>query len=199
MRAVLALLLVWPSLGVSVALAQTDYYARLGVTFATELVTDHIVQDIDTRQSLAPTLALGASLPISPSYRAGLEAAFTSSGYHSSEVDQNTDLGTVRTGSLILGLEGPVGRRIAWRAGAGLIRYWPTEDTGIFLRGGTTRFLAGAGVDYRPAVMTSWDLMISLRYDFHRFTTDELKVRGFTGSQGVQRISASIGLARARR
>jgi hypothetical protein len=199
MRAVLALLVVWPTLGVSVARAQADYYARLGVTFATKLVTDNIVEDIDTRQSLAPTLAFGAALPISPSYRAGLEATLTSSGYHSSEGNQDTDLGTLRTGSLILGLEGPVWRRIAWRAGAGVIRYWPTEETGIFLRGGTTRFLAGAGLDYRPAVMTNWDLMISLRYDFHRFSTDELDVRGFTGNQGVQRISASIGLARTRR
>jgi len=73
MRAVLALLVVWPTLGVSVARAQADYYARLGVTFATKLVTDNIVEDIDTRQSLAPTLAFGAALPISPSYRAGLE------------------------------------------------------------------------------------------------------------------------------
>jgi hypothetical protein len=199
MRAVLALLIVWPTLGVSVARGQADYYARLGVTFATKLVTDNIVEDIETKQSLAPTLALGAALPISPSYLAGLEATFTTSAYHSSEANQDTDLGTLRTGSIVLGLEGPIRSRIAWRASAGLIRYWPTEDTGVFLQGGTTRFLAGAGIDYRPAAMTNWDLMSSLRYDFHRFTTDELDVRGFTGTQGVQRISASIGLARARR
>jgi hypothetical protein len=53
-------------------------------------------------------------------------------------------------------------------------------------------------MDYRPALWSGWDLMVSLRYDFHRFTTAELEARGFTGSQGVQRISASIGLARAR-
>jgi len=182
-----------------VAQGQTDYYARLGLTFATKLVTDNIIQDIDTRQSLAPTLAVGAALPISPPYRAGLEATLTTAGYHSSETGQDTDLGTLRTGSIILGLEGPVRRRIVWRAGAGLIRYWPSEDSGIFLRGGSTRFLVGAGLDFRRALMTSWDLMVSLRYDFHRFSTEELDVRGFTGSQGVQRISASVGLARARR
>jgi hypothetical protein len=199
MRAVVALLLIWPTLGVSVARGQADYYARLGLTFATKLITDNIIQDIDTRQSLAPTLAFGAALPIAPLYTAGLEATLTTSGYHSSEADQDTDLGTLRTGSLLLGLQGPVWRRIFWRAGAGLIRYWPSEDTGIFLQGGSTRFLAGAGIDYRPRLMTNWDLMVSLRYDFHRFSTDELDARSFTGSQGVQRVSASIGLARARR
>ena len=40
--------------------------------------------------------------------------------------------------------------------------------------------------------------MASLRYDFHRFTTDELQARGFSQSQGVQRVSATVGLARGR-
>ena len=80
----------------------------------------------------------------------------------------------------------------------GLIRYFPAENSGIFSQGGTTRFLAGAGLDYRPPLSNRWEFMLSLRYDFHRFTTDELTTRGFTGHQGVQRISASVGVARAR-
>ena len=193
------LFIALPTLGASVARAQADYYARLGLTFATKLVTDDVIQEVDTRQSLAPTLVLGASLPIAPTYGAGLEVKLSTSGYHSTENGENTDLGTLRTGSILLGLDGPIRRRFGWRAGAGLIRYWPAEDSGIFLRGGSTRFLAGAGIDYRPPLMASWDLMVSLRYDFHRFTTGELEARRFTGSQGVQRISASVGLARARR
>ena len=199
MRAILAFLIVLPTARVSIAVAQLDYYARLGLTAATRLLTDDVIQDIETRQSLAPTLVLGASLPFAPTYSAGLEATITSAGYHSSEADVETDLGTLRTGSLLLGLTGPVWRRLEWRAGVGLIRYWPADEEGIFLRGGTTRFLAGAGVDYRPPLLTRWDLMVSLRYDFHRFTTEELEARGFSGNQGVQRLSASIGLARARR
>jgi hypothetical protein len=199
MRAILATVLVLATVPVSVAQSQTDYYARLGLTFSTDLLRDEVFQPIEARQSLAPTLVLGASLPIAPTYRAGLEGALTSSGYHSREANQNSDLGTIRSGSLLLGLEGPIWRWLHWQAGAGVIRYWPAERTGIFLQGGSTRFLAGAGVDYRPPLLTKWDLMVSLRYDFHRFTTDELVTRGFTGSQGVQRVSASIGLARGRR
>jgi hypothetical protein len=199
MRAILALLIVLPTARVAVLQSQVDYFARLGLTVSTKLLTDDVIEEIETRQDLAPTLAVGASLLFAPTYTAGLEATLTSSGYHSTEGDVDTDLGTLRTGSLILGLAGPVWRRVGWRAGAGLIQYWPADDQGIFLRGGVTRFLAGAGVDYRPLLLRSWDLMVSLRYDFHRFTTDELKARGFSGSQGVQRISATIGLARARR
>jgi hypothetical protein len=198
MRALLALLIALPTTRLSILHAQTDYYARLGATYATNLLRDAIVREIHVRQSVAPTLVLGASLPISPVYRAGLEASLTSSGYHSTDGVTETDLGTVRTGSVLLNLEGPVWRRASWRAGLGLIRYFPAEDSGIFLQGGTTRFLAGAGLDYRPPLSTRWEFMVSLRYDFHRFTTDELAARGFSGRQGVQRISASVGVARAR-
>jgi hypothetical protein len=197
MRAIFAFLMILPTSGVAALQAQVDYSARLGLTIATKLLRDVVIEQVEVRQSLAPTLALGASLPIAPLYRAGLEATLTTSGYHSSEGNTETDLGTLRTGSVVLGLDGPIWRRVRWRAGAGLLRYWPTEDSGIFLRGGSTRFLAGGGVDFRPPVSAKWELMVSLRYDWHRFTTEELQARGFSGSQAVQRVSATIGLARA--
>jgi hypothetical protein len=199
MRAAAAFLVVLTTAGVSAAEAQTDFYGRLGLTLATRLLKDDILQQIEVQQSLAPTLALGVSLPFTPLYSAGLEATVASSGFHSSENGTDADLGTLRTGSIMLGLEGPVWSRIRWRAGAGLISYWPSEDRGIFLQGGSTRFLVGAGVDYRHPAMRRWDVMASVRYDFHRFTTDELVTRGFSGTQGVQRVSVSVGLARGRR
>jgi hypothetical protein len=199
MRPLLTLAIFLPTTGLSIAEAQTDYYARLGVTVATNLLRDAVVEVIHVRQSLAPTLALGASLPIAPAYRAGLEAILTTSGYHATQGSTESDLGTLRTGSVLLDLEGPIWKSITWRAGGGLISYWPADDEGVFLRGGTTRFLVGAGVDYRRPALSRWDLMVSLRYDYHRFTTDELVARGFSGSQGVQRVSASVGLARGHR
>lgn len=199
MRAGVALLVVLTAAGRSAAEAQTDFYARLGLTAATKLLRDDILQEIEVRQSLAPTLVLGVAVPFTPVYRAGLEATLTSSGFHSTEMRSETDLGTLRTGSIMLGIEGPIWRTVRWRVGTGLLMYWPAEDRGIFLRGGTTRFLVGAGLDYRHAAFPRWDLMMSLRYDFHRFTTDELVARGFSGTQGVQRVSASIGLARGKR
>lgn len=199
MRPILVLLIVLPTIRVAPLQSQVDYNARLGLTFATKLVRDFLIEEIEIRQSLAPTLAFGASLPIAPRYRAGLEATLTTSRYHSTQGNTETDLGTVRTGSIVLGLDGPIWQTVHWRAGIGLLAYWPTQDQGIFLRGGTTRFLAGAGVDYSNPLGRKWEILSSLRYDWHRFTTDELEARDFSGSQGVHRISASVGLARARR
>jgi hypothetical protein len=199
MRAIVALSIMLPAAGPSPLQAQVDYFARIGVTYATALIQDRIADDqVEERQGLAPTLALGAALPIAPRYRAGLEVALTTSGYRSTTNGTDTDLGTLRTGSVILGLDGPIASNARWRAGVGLLAYWPTEDRGVFLRGGTTRFLAGAGLDYRRPITARWDFMASLRYDVHRFTTDELQARGFGQNQGVQRVSASLGLARGR-
>jgi hypothetical protein len=177
------------------ALHAQDLTARAGVTWATPLLRDAIIEEVQVRQKLAPTLILGASLPIAPRYDAGLELTLTSSGYRASEGGTTTDLGTIRTGSVTLGLHGPVGGRVRWRAGTGLLAYFPKDKTGMFQRGGATRFLAGAGLDYRYPMSPSWQLIASLRYDWHRFTTEELQSRGFNQSQGVQRISATVGLA----
>jgi hypothetical protein len=180
--------------------AQVEYHARLGAVGASTLLRDLVVNEITVRQSIAPMIALGATLPIGPlGYRAGLEGTLASGKFHSSESDSDTDLGTVRTATLLLGLEGPLFRAFRWHAGVGGIKYWPADEEGIFRAGGTTRFLAGAGVDYRRPVLPKWDLMTTLTYDFHRFTTGELKTRGFGQTQGVSRVALSVGLSRAAR
>jgi hypothetical protein len=176
--------------------AQADYYARVGAVWAGTLVRDVLGTEISVRQAIAPMAAIGASMPISPGYRAGVEATFASGGFHAEQDGSETDLGTVRTGSVMVGLDGPIWKTMRWRLGMGGLFYWPSEKSGIFLQGGPVRFLAGAGADWRRPVMTSWDLMLSARYDFHRFTTDELELRGFSQTQGVSRISLSVGLAR---
>lgn len=191
--------MVAPATGATVLHGQLDYNARVGATWATPLLHDNIAGEIETRQKLAPTLMLGASFPIAPLYRAGLEVGLTTSGYRGTEAETSTDLGTLRTGSVTVGLHGPISSFFRWRAGAGLLAYWPAEEQGIFLRGGATAFLAGAGIDYRRPLLPHWDMMVALRYDFHRFTTDELRARGFNQKQGVQRIAATAGFARSGR
>jgi hypothetical protein len=185
--------------GSGVLNAQTDYYARVGVVGASTLVRDVLGTEITVRQAIAPMAAIGASMPISPGYRAGIEATVASGGFDAEQDGSETDLGTLRSGSVLVGLDGPIWKTVRWRVGLGGLFYWPSEESGIFLQGGPIRFLAGAGADWRRPVMPSWDLMVSARYDFHRFTSDELKTRGFSQAQGVSRISLSIGLARGLR
>ncbi len=180
--------------------AQIDYFARVGVTGSTRLVRDVLFQEISTEVGLAPTLFAGLSLPIAARYRAGIEGAAARGSLSSAAEEEigDADLGSVTTLTGMANLEGPLAiPPLRWRIGAGLVHYLPGEELGAFALGGTTRYLVGAGVDFRRRSFGSWDLMVSARYDFHRFTTDELRARGFTQSQSVQRASLSLGLARS--
>ncbi len=177
--------------------AQTEYYARIGAVGASDLLRDVIVTELTLRQSIAPMIALGGSLPFGGrGYRANVEATFASGRFHRKQDESSADIGTLRTATVMLGLEGPIRRALRWRGSLGAIQYWPADDEGIFLSGGTIRFLVGAGVDYRRPVLAKWELMTSLRYDFHRFRTGTLEARGFSQSQGVSRVSLSLGLSR---
>jgi hypothetical protein len=195
LRPFLLLAVLLPT-GTAELAAQTDYYARVGAMGFGMLVRDVIVSEITVKQSIAPMVALGASMPIAPRYRVGLEATFETGSFHAEEAGAETDLGTLRSGSLLLNLEGPIAGPFRWRAGLGALMYWPGDEEGIFAQGGATRWLAGGGADYRRKVMPKWDVMASARFDFHRFTTDELEQRGFSNTQGVSRVSLSVGLAR---
>ena len=77
-KPILLLALLLPA-GVPCLAAQTTYYARLGAVGASNLIRDVIVNEITVRQSIAPLLAIGASMPISErGYRVGLEGTLSS-------------------------------------------------------------------------------------------------------------------------
>jgi hypothetical protein len=194
-KAILSLVLLLAA-GAPAVHAQASYFVRVGAVGASRLLRDFITTPITVRQSIAPMVALGGSLPVGPGFRAGLEATVASGGFHSTENGADTDLGTLRTGSLTAFLEGPVYQRLRWHAELGGITYWPADETGIFARGGTTRYLAGAGADYRYPINPQWDVIASARYDYHRFSTKELEARGFSHTQAVGRVSLSVGIAR---
>lgn len=196
--AVLTLLLAAATVRVE---AQIDYFARVGITGSTRLVRDVLFEPIATEAGLAPSLFAGASVAVSARNRVGFEGALAHgslSGSSDAGETEAADLGGLTMLTGMVSLEGPLAiPPLRWRIGGGLIRYLPGEEMGAFAQGGTTRYIVGAGVDYRRRSFGSWDLMLSARYDFHRFTTDELRDRGFTQSQSVQRGSLSIGFARS--
>jgi len=180
------------------AAAQVGYHAGVGATWSTDIVRDVILVPITTRPGIAPTLFLGADLPIARDYRMGLElSAGTASLTTRTPSQPNSDLdqGRITTLSALLDLSGQVTRGLRWRAGLGVLHYAGPGDAGIFAQGGTMRALFGGGLDYQLTAGRRWNPVISARYDYHRFSTKELRTQGFGLEQGVQRISVSVGVA----
>lgn len=195
----LALLALGILLGVTLSPlhAQGRYALSLGGLWSSPLVHDRIEGPLRLQPNLAPTLSLAAAWPISRTLRAGPELSLASGGLRLKESGGNSDAGTLRSLTVRVGVEGPLTSGLWWRLDAGLVKYLPAEDAGVFKLGAPRRWLVGLGAEYRRRLNTKWQWFAGLRYDYHTFTTDELLFRGFRGTQSVHRVGLSIGLARA--
>ena len=134
-------------------------------------------------------------------YRVGLEGTLASGKFHSSESGSDTDLGTLRTATLHARPRGPgLARRSAGASGLGGITYWPADDEGIFRRrrhhaipGRRRRRLPAA----RAAQVGPHDRRCATTSTASRPTSSS--ARGFSQTQGVSRVSLSVGLSRSAR
>jgi len=173
---------------------QARYSAVFGVTGGTRLAQDRIFQTIDVTQALAPTVTIGASLPVSPRERAGLEIAL---GFGKTRIKE-TGLPTVdgpsfRTLSVIGGVDGPLLGPLRYHGGAGIMKYLPDKE-GIFSQGGPTLLLLSGGVDYHITTRGAFGLVARLRYDYQRFSTTTLTATGFSRTQDVHRVGVGLGI-----
>jgi hypothetical protein len=192
MRLSLALLLALPA----VAPAQTMVRVSAGVTASSKLVEDFLGGPITVTQAVPlPTVALRLSHTLPSGYRLGVEGRLTSGATEVTDNGATEDLGTVRTLTVMALADGPVRGALRWEAGVGTILYRPTEETGIWSRGGASRWLVGGGLTWtRP--LGSVDLVVGGRYDFHPFTTPRLDGDGYAGYQAVHRAGLTLGLER---
>lgn len=173
---------------------QARYSLTLGATGGTRLATDRIFQDIQVTQAIAPTITLGASLPVSPRERAGIEVAL---GFGQTRITE-TGLPTAdgpgfRTLSVTGGVQGPVFGPIGYRFGAGILKYLPDKE-GIFRQGGPTLLVLSGGADIRIPIPAPVGIVARIRYDYQRFNTDELQATGFARTQDVHRVGVGLGI-----
>jgi hypothetical protein len=186
----LALLLAIPS----PLAGQARYDLTLGAMAGTRLLKDRIFQDIEVTQAIAPTITVGASLPVSAHERAGLEVGL---GLGKSRIKEagfpTVDGPGFRDLSITAGITGPLISHFTYRGGAGLLKYFPDKE-GIFLRGGPLLLVITGGVDYHFRVHGPLGLVARLRYDYQRFSTDELQAAGFSRNQDVHRLGLGLGI-----
>jgi hypothetical protein len=173
---------------------QARYSASFGLTGGTKLSKDRIFQEIRITQQLAPTITLGASLPVSPRERAGLEVAL---GFGKSQVKEpgfpTLDGPSYRMLGVTAGVDGPLLGPLRYRFGAGLVKYMASRE-GIFRQGAPLLLVLTLGSDYHVYTSGTVGLVARLRYDYQRFSTDELRSAGFTRTQDVHRIGLGLGI-----
>ena len=172
---------------------QARYSVGFGVMGGTKLAEDRIFQNISIAQRLAPTVTIGASLPVSARERAGLELSL---GFGKTQVQESgfpaVDGPSYRTLGFSAGVDGPMLGPLRYRFGAGLTKYLADKE-GIFRQGGPLLLLLTLGSDYHVFSTKQVGLVARLRYDYQRFSTDELRSSGFARTQDVHRLG--LGLA----
>ena len=175
---------------------QTELTVRAGVTWGTALVEDEVAASgpITVKAGIAPTLVLGASLPATTSNRVSLELALARSDATVDDDSGEHELTSLTTAGLSVGFDGPLAQGARWRVGLGALKYLPGDEVGVFRDGGPWRWIAGAGLDGRRRLSESLDLLATLRYDYHRFTTDALEAQGFANPEGVHRVALTVGI-----
>src|SRR5512143_1926251 len=101
--------------------AQARYSFGIGAMGGTKLATDRIFQEIDVTQRIAPTLTLGASLPVSARERAGIEVSLGFGKTRIKEQGYSTYDGvSYKTLGFTAGVDGPIIQKLRYRFGAGL-------------------------------------------------------------------------------
>jgi hypothetical protein len=190
----LALPLVLAALLPATLAGQARYSVGFGVMAGTKLATDRIFQDIQVTQQLMPTVTIGASLPVSSRERGGLELGL---GFGQTRIKESgfptTDGTSFRLLSISAGVDGPMLGPLRYRVGAGLLKYLADRD-GIFRQGGPLLLLLTLGADCQIYTRGAMGLAARLRYDYQRFSTDELRTAGFARTQDVQRVGRGLAI-----
>jgi hypothetical protein len=179
--------------------AQITWNARLGATYTTTMVTDQIAGSaVELRPTIAPTIAGEVAMPLHA--RTPLEGTaelqLTTATLESHQSSGTTRVAGMRTIALSGGIRGHFVERIKWRAGIGVISYATSEKAGVFQAGRPLKPMGTAALEYDRPLTATLHLSGVLRYDVHGFSTKQLEMNGYTGSQTVHRVTLSVGVSR---
>jgi len=164
---------------------------------SSRLVTDSIVNAIAVRPQIAPQVSLRVETPLSGRYHLSGDVAVS----HSNLVAYGPTSSSTVT-SLTLWSPGVTLRAAAtpWlgaEARLGALIYDPGATAGtLFADGAPVTPQLGLGLRAERALGGALAATLHVRYDVHRFTTNSLKARGFTGETIVHRVALGVTLSR---
>jgi hypothetical protein len=172
--------------------AQVSLHAAVGARYTTSLVHDSIVVPFDVRPAIGPALAIGISERSQGSWTPNATLDVSWSALQRHESGATAKITALTTVAFTVGLRHDVGQGLAGRVGLGVLKYLPSEKTGLFRSGSGLSALGTASLDWMPAATAQRGIGLSLQYDVHRFTTAALHAEGFTSPQLVHRVSLAV-------
>jgi len=177
--------------------AQAFVGVRLGAIGSSRLVRDSIVDPIAVRPALAPPLGLRAGTALRGRYGVAADLSVSRSDLQNQGDTSTSTITALTVWSPSVALTMNATGWLGLEARLGAIIYDPEETAGtLFSDGSPVTAALGLGVIAQRALGRQWGGSVALQYDAHRFTTNALQTRGFTGETVVHRLAMSVMLFR---
>ena len=176
--------------------AQIAVDAMAGVVWSSPLVRDEIVAPLTVAPQIAPSVGLGALMPLDSRFRLGVRAGWSRSQLVRREADVTTAILPldVWTGALVV--ERQLMSLVTAEARLGGIKYAPAGDADGTIFQDDSPFAAMIGLGFRASRPVGTRLLVGLHvgYDIHQFETQALRSAGFTFARTVHRFFVSAHL-----
>ena len=174
--------------------AQVTVSVQAGGRYSSALVRDSIVTPFDVRPALAPVVVVTLAAPLQHDWAPVVTVDFSTSTLTRHDADGScTNLDRVSTLAFTVGVRRRLPAGFTVGAGAGGLKYLPSEDSGIFRQGSGA--LAGVGALTLGHVLplgAGRHVSIEARYDLHPFITPALRAEGFDASRLVHRVALTV-------
>ncbi|HXM37032.1 MAG TPA: hypothetical protein VN908_00060 [Gemmatimonadales bacterium] len=183
------LLSVCPTISLS---AQVSFHFSLGARYSSTLVHDSIVNPIDVRPTIAPTVLLTVRDKLHGPWSADATLDVSPSGLRRHEGGGSFDAGSCTAIALTVGLRRALASRVSGRVAFGGLTY-AAQRSGVFRQGnGGVLPAVSVSAAYAPSFGARRGLEIDARYDLHRFITPALRGATFTSPRPVHRIAITV-------
>ena len=179
------------------ARAQVSLGIGVGAAASSNLVTDSIVEAIAVRPQVAPRLVIRVETPLSGRYHVAGEVSVSRSNLMTHAKTESTKVTSLTLWSPCVALRAAATPWLGVEARLGALVYDPGETDGtLFGDGAPVLPTLGLGVRAERALGDRLVGSLQLHYDLHRFTTNTLATRGFTGETIVHRVALGVTLYR---
>jgi hypothetical protein len=174
--------------------AQVFLEVRAGAQGSSDLVRDSITQEITVRPKTAPSIVVAAGSPLNVKWSLALSLRWTRSDLMRTEAGEEAKLLPLTVWTGMLAVRRSLTDWASVEGSIGGVKYAPGGDLDGTIFQDDSPLVPAVGVVGRVerGFGSRWTAGFELAYDFHRFTTQALRVVGLGEARSVHRVAASI-------
>lgn len=173
--------------------AQLRFSVSAGAIVWSDLVRDSIVDPLNVRPNVSPTLAVAAHGELGRSWQMRLRIAVSRGDLNVTERGSSVTVTTLTTWHPSIDFSHRLFGANKIHLNVGVLFYAPGDAAGTLFSGGSPAPLT-VGIGFRPLPLGGTPISLEANLDFHRFSTNSLRSAGFSGARTVRRVWLGISV-----